>query len=292
MLRSRRTSAWSGALALLLGLGCWVASESGVGASPGKEPGSAKQSHSHPFGAAAKTVGSPHSAASAKSAGASSHADLGIGKHSGFLNKLEHELEREAAEIKRLEQSLESLLDNAEVGNPLPGSYSGSGPISSSGSNPTANQANPSKHHHRHGCMRRGMELARVMHDIACEERTLAHMERNLGRELAGLRDLERNLRNLHTAGQTLCRHHIAEQDRTHNWKTNHPESDSAKSGEHLPRTTRQINAGHIGGQNHADHLHAGSGSPATGHSYALSAARGVGNKVGTQQHRPGKNHH
>ncbi len=292
MLRAHRT----GAVALVLGLGCWIASESGAGASPGKEPGSAKQGHSHPSGASTKTVTSPHSAASAKSPGAGNHADLGIGKHSGFVNGLEHKLEREEAEISRLERSLDNLLDGADDGGPSfgsQGSPSGSAPISSSGapsnSNASANPTNPSQHHHRHGHMWRGMELARLMHDMASEERTLARQEGNLERQLTSLRDQERNLRNLHTAGQKTGSHHFANQEQARNGKSNHTETRSAKSGEHIPRITGQTNTGHAAGQNQSNHLHAGSGSPAGGHSYALSAARGVGKKMNGH---PVKNHH
>lgn len=292
MLRSRRTAAGWGALGLVLAVGCWVTSESGAGASAAEHAasaGSAKQGRAHPVGAFAKTVTSPQSAASAKTAGAKG-APNSSAKSAGLLGKLENKLQREEAELKKLEQSLENLLDDGGDGNQGQGAQ-GASPTSSSGSSPgaspSASQPNSSTpyQHNRRGRMWRGMELAKLTHELHRAERLLAHLEKDLGRELAGLRDLDRNLRNLDRLGQRtglgLASFARSNQAGNGKWQA---ETRSAKSGKNSPSI----------GQAHAGAAAApASHTPNTSHgSHALAGARGVGNKMAGQQPHPANHHH
>jgi hypothetical protein len=284
-----------------LALGFWIVFESGAWASYAKEAahthavGSAKLGHANPHGAIAKSVSSPNSAGSSKSAGAGAHSAF---KPAGMLAKMEHQLEGEVAELKRLENALENLLDCGQNGNPSsgsgsPGSSSGFSPNSSQTASPAmTSQRDRHRRHHWRGHMGRGMELARLMYQMQREEQTLQHLEQNLEKQLAGLKHLERSLHHLNDAG------HVGHQTGLAQWKSetgNH--SNSRAAGVRIWNHSSTNGAG----QTHAGNLTSAPTSPSsssssshafTGNSHALSGARGVGSKISSQQHRSAVHHH
>jgi hypothetical protein len=203
---------------------------------------------------------------------------------SELLAKLDGQLERDVTEAKRLERSLDSLLDNGGSTEPQssPDSPSGSLPSGStpssstsggggpSNTNPSANQSNSSQSNknHRYGHMWRGMRLAHLMRELAREERwlhheerVLHHEERSLERRLARLRELEHHLQHLHhadmigkKAGPAQWKPHA--EDKNHLTKSD-TNKKGTEAGTHLlAKGTVQPHPGHVAGT-HTSHSHA-----------------------------------
>jgi hypothetical protein len=268
MLHSWRTSAGGGALALLLALGCWIVSEANSRASTvkdaphGHSASAAKVGHAHPHGATAKPAASHQWTGASKPAGQTGLANHHQNQPFGTLARMENQLEREIAEVRQLEQAIDNMLDYGS-NYPQSGSGNSSGSFSpGSGGGTGTGITGATRHHHRRGHMWRGMELARLMYRLERDERRLENQERQLSRELARLRELERNLNHLKHMDKVGHRTEIVQRQHSQ-------DAPRLTIVNHDPRPHLAAAAGN-------NHLRAGSSThPALGPSHSATAKTG-----------------